>query len=143
LPIQQRLPYKRGFTNIWSTQWETINIGQLEGLTVNGPITPDVLAELGLTRGTRYPVKVLGNGELTSAVTIHTHAISKSAQASIEAAGGSVTLVERDDEWTSARPRSRRLPLSRELKDLRVGKVGGPSRREAEAQLKNREAKEA
>jgi hypothetical protein len=54
-----------------------------------------------------------------------------------------VEVLERNDEWTSARPRSRRLPLSRELKDLRVGKVGGPTRRQAEAQLKEREVKEA
>jgi len=143
LPIQQRLPYKRGFTNIWATQWETVNIGRLAELDVDGPITPEVLHKLGVTRGTRFPVKILGNGEISTAVTVHAHAVSKGAQASIEAAGGSVTLLERDDEWTSARPRSRRLPLSRELKELRVGKVGGPTRREAEAQLKNREAKEA
>jgi large subunit ribosomal protein L15 len=143
LPIQQRLPYKRGFTNIWSTQWETVNIGQLDDLQIEGPITPEALVAKGVIRSLRFPVKVLGNGEISTAITIHAHAFSKSAQASIEQAGGTVNLLERDDEWTSARPRSRRLPLTRELKELRVGKVGGPTRREAEAQLKEREAKEA
>ena len=143
LPIQKRLPYKRGFTNIWATQWETVNLDRLTELEIDGPITPQVLVDLGITRSTRYPVKILGKGELTSAVTIHAHAFSKSAQAIIEQAGGKVEIVERTDEWTSARPRSRRLPMNRELKELRVGKVGGPTRRQAEAQLKGREAKEA
>ena len=143
LPIQQRMPYKRGFTNIWKTQWETVNLGRLAELDVDGPITPDVLAELGVIRGTEYPVKILANGELTGAVTVHAHAFSKSAQAAIEAAGGSVTTLERNDEWTTHRPRSRRLPLNRELKAMRVGKVDGPSRREAMAILEEREAKEA
>jgi large subunit ribosomal protein L15 len=143
LPIQQRMPYKRGFTNIWKTQWETVNLGRLAELEVDGPITPEVLADLGVTRGTRFPVKILANGELTGAIMVHAHAFSKAAQAAIEAAGGSVETLERTDEWTSARPRSRRLPLNRELKAMRVGKVGGPTRREAMAQLEEREAKEA
>jgi len=143
LPIQQRMPYKRGFTNIWKTPWETVNLGLLAELGADGPITPETLAAAGVIRGTEFPVKILANGELTSAVTVHAHAFSKSAQAAIEAAGGSVQVLERTDEWTSARPRSRRLPLNRELKAMRVGKVGGPSRREAIAQLQEREAKEA
>ncbi len=143
LPIQQRMPYKRGFTNIWKTPWETVNIGRLAELEVEGPITPGVLADLGIIRGTEFPVKILAHGEVSSALTVHAHAFSKSAQAAIEAAGGSVETLERTDQWTSARPRSRRLPLNRELKAMRVGKVGGPSRREALAQLQEREAKEA
>ena len=143
LPIQQRMPYKRGFTNIWKTEWEIVNLGRLAELEVDGPITPEVLAELGVTRGTRYPVKILASGELAGPITVHAHAFSKAAMAAIEAAGGSVETLERTDEWTSARPRSRRLPLNRELKAMRVGKVGGPSRREAIALLEKREAKEA
>jgi len=143
LPIQQRMPYKRGFTNVWATSWETVNVGRIAELDVDGPITPEVLAEAGLIRSTRFPVKILGSGELTSAVTVKAHAFSKSAQALIEQAGGTVETLERTDEWTTARPRTRRLPLNRELKAMRVGKVGGPSRREALAQLQEREAKEA
>ena len=44
LPIQQRLPYKRGFTNIYRTPWATVNLGRLEALGIEGPITPEVLA---------------------------------------------------------------------------------------------------
>jgi large subunit ribosomal protein L15 len=143
LPIQKRMPFKRGFTNMWKTPWETVNLGQLAEFEIDGPITPEVLVQLGLIRGLEFPVKILANGEVTSARTIHAHAFSKAAQDAIEAAGGTVTVLERTDQWTSARPRSRRLPINRELKAMRVGKVGGPSRREAIAQLQEREAKEA
>jgi large subunit ribosomal protein L15 len=143
LPIQQRMPYKRGFTNIWSTPWETVNIGRLAELDIEGPITPEALAAAGAIRSVRFPVKILGNGELTKAVMVKAQAFSKSAQAAIEGAGGNVETLERTDEWTSARPRTRRLPLNRELKAMRVGKVGGPSRREALAQLQERESKES
>jgi len=143
LPIQQRMPYKRGFTNIWKTPWETVNLGRLADLEVDGPITPEVLANAGLIRGTKYPVKILANGDISGALTIHAHAFSKSALAAIEAAGGTVMTLERTDDFRTARPRSRALPLNRELKAMRVGKVGGPSRREAIAQLQERDAKEA
>lgn len=143
LPIQQRMPYKRGFTNVWATPWETVNIGRLAELEVEGPITPEVLAEHGLIRSVRYPVKILGNGELGAALTVKAQAFSKSAKTLIEQAGGTVETLERTDEWTTARPRTRRLPLNRELKAMRVGKVGGPKRLEALAQIAEREGKEA
>lgn len=144
LPIQRRMPYKRGFTNRLKTPWEIVNLSQLEELEVDGAVTPETLVEAGIVRSMDLPVKILGQGELTRSVTVKAHAYSKSAQEAIEKAGGSVETLERTDQWTSARPRSRRLPLNRELKQMRVGKVGGPSRREALAQLQERdEAKEA
>jgi large subunit ribosomal protein L15 len=141
LPIQQRMPYKRGFTNVWRTPWETINVGRLAELEIDGPITPDVLAEHGLIRSTRFPVKILGNGDVSGPLTIHAHGFSKSAKEMIENAGGTIEVLERTDQWTQARPRTRSLPINRELKAMRVGKVGGPSRREALAQLEEREGK--
>ncbi len=135
LPIQKRLPYKRGFTNIYRTQWEVVNLGNLEGLDVDGPITPDVLFARGVTRGIEFPVKILAGGELTRPIVVHAHAFSEAAKATVERLGGSVEQLERTDEWLEAKPRSRRLPLNRELKKARVGKVGGPTRREALAAL--------
>lgn len=143
LPIQRRMPYKRGFTNIWRTPWETVNLGRLAELGIDGPITPEMLADLGVTRGAQFPVKILANGELTGPLTIKAHAFSKSAQAAIEEAGGSIETLERTDEWITARSRSRRLPMTRELKAMRVGKVGGPSRREALEILRNQRVQEA
>lgn len=131
LPIQQRMPYKRGFTNRYKTPWETVNIGRLGEIENDGPITPSVLAKHGLIRGDQYPVKVLGDGDLDKALTVHVHAFSEAAKQRIEAAGGSAATIERTDRWVTARPRSRRIAVDREMKDLRVGKVGGPSRSEA------------
>jgi len=139
LPIQQRMPYKRGFTNVWATPWETVNVGRLAELEIDGPITPEVLEAHGLIRSARFPVKILGNGEITGALTVKAQAFSKAAKEMIEQAGGTVEVLERTDQWTQARPRTRRLPINRELKAMRVGKVGGPSRREALAQLQERE----
>jgi large subunit ribosomal protein L15 len=136
LPIQQRLPYKRGFTNIYRTQWEVVNIGRLEQLDFEGPITPEVLAERGVTRGTRFPVKVLANGEVTKRMEVRAHAFSGAAKEAIENAGGSTEILERTDEWLKAKPRTRRLPVTREFKNLRVGKAGGPSRSESVAALR-------
>jgi large subunit ribosomal protein L15 len=131
LPIQQALPYKRGFTNIHKIPWEVVNLQLLGDLQVEGPVTPDVLFERGVTRGLHFPVKILGAGDLAQALEVHAHAFSESARTRIEAAGGSVQLLERSDQWVSARPRSRRLPLNSTLKRSRVGKVGGPRRKEA------------
>lgn len=131
LPVQRRLPYKRGFTNIHKVQWEIVNLSRLEELGVDGPVTPDVLYARGVTRGLEFPVKILANGELTRAIEVHAHAFSAAAKQQIEATGGSLQTLERTDEWLTARPRSRRLPLDREMKRARVGKVGGLSRKEA------------
>lgn len=135
LPIQRRLPYKRGFTNIYKAPWEVVNLDRLEELVVDGAITPEVLYAAGVTRGLEFPVKILAGGELTRSITVHAHACSEAAKAAVEAAGGTVEVLERTDDWVNARPRSRRLPINRDLKKARVGKVGGPDRREALAAL--------
>src|SRR3954466_9392876 len=135
LPIQQRMPYKRGFTNIYRTPWEVVNLGRLEQLSVDIPITPEVLFSRRLTRGLEFPVKILAGGELTKPLVVHAHAFSEAARATVERLGGSVQVLERTDDWVHAKPRSRRLPLNRTLKRARVGKVGGPSRREALAAI--------
>ncbi len=132
LPIQKRMPYKRGFTNIWRAQWEIVNLDRLAELDLD-EITPQSLFEAGVTRGLQFPVKILGSGEISKPVKISAHAFSEAAKTQIEGAGGSVTVIERTDRWTVARPRSRRLPLNREMKAARVGKAGGPSRSEFEA----------
>jgi ribosomal protein L18E len=137
------MPYKRGFTNRLKAPWEVVSLTTIDGLDIDGDVTPAALVDAGVVRSLDLPVKILGGGEITRAVTVKAHAFSKSAQEAIEGAGGSVETIERDDQWTSARPRSRRLPLNRELKQMRVGKVGGPSRREALKVLSEQKAKEA
>ncbi|MCC6943266.1 MAG: 50S ribosomal protein L15 [Thermomicrobiales bacterium] len=129
LPLQKRMPYKRGFTNIFQTPWEVVNLRSLNDLNADGPITPELLDELGLIRGTEFPVKVLATGELSGKIEVHAHAFSEAAKEAIEKQGGSVVVLERTDRWVTARPRNRKLPIDRELKSARLGKVGGIERR--------------
>ena len=91
MPLHRRVP-KRGFTNIFKKEFSIINLEKLASLgeTI---ITLEVLKNAGLAkRG--LPVKVLGDGELKSALTVHAHKFSKSAQEKIEKAGGKVEVVQ-------------------------------------------------
>jgi NAD(P)-dependent dehydrogenase (short-subunit alcohol dehydrogenase family) len=62
-------------------------------------------------------------------LNIAVHAASKSAREAVEAKGGTITILERTDRWVTARPRNRKLPIDRELKAARLGKVGGLQKR--------------
>ncbi len=93
-PIFKRMPFRRGFTNIFKTRYEVVNIKQLERLDTTDPITPELLVERGVTRGIEFPVKVLGEGEISKAVTVRAHKFSQSAREKIESAGGTVEVIE-------------------------------------------------
>ncbi len=95
MPLVRRLP-KRGFTNIFRTEYAVINVGDLAELPSGaGPeVTPESLAAAGLVHRNK-PLKVLGDGELTAALRIKAHAFSKSAREKIEAAGGSCEELDR------------------------------------------------
>jgi large subunit ribosomal protein L15 len=93
MPIQRRLP-KRGFKNPFRTVYEIVNLDDIQALEETD-VTPEVLDQHRLIDlGKRRPVKVLGNGELERKVTVRAHRVSASARAKIEAAGGSVELLE-------------------------------------------------
>ena len=85
MPLIRRVP-KRGFTNIWRTEYAVVNLSQLAEL--EGDVTPESLTQQGLVRSGK-PVKVLGDGEVGKAIRVTAHKFSKSARAKIEAAGGS------------------------------------------------------
>lgn len=85
MPLIRRVP-KRGFTNIFRTEYSVINVQELEGF--EGDVTPETLAAKGMVRKGML-VKILGDGELGSAINVVAHKFSKSARAKIEAAGGS------------------------------------------------------
>ncbi|HKP52352.1 MAG TPA: 50S ribosomal protein L15 [Chloroflexia bacterium] len=101
-PIQQQLPYKRGFTNIWKTRYNVVNLSQLESdqIETGGQVTPDSLHQMGIMRNSTLPLKILGDGDLSRALHITAHKVSESARQKIEAAGGTITLIE-----TEAQPR--------------------------------------
>ncbi len=84
MPLIRRVP-KRGFTNIWKTEYAVVNLSQLAEL--EGEVTPEVLVERGLVRSGKK-VKVLGDGEIGKALTVVASKFSKSAREKIEAAGG-------------------------------------------------------
>ena len=95
MPIQRRLP-KFGFKNPTRVEYKAINVADIEALAAAAGLQELGIAEIvsaGLA-GKNDLVKVLGNGEIKTAVTVTAHAFSKSAIAKIEAAGGKATVIE-------------------------------------------------
>jgi large subunit ribosomal protein L15 len=90
MPLARRIP-KRGFKNRNRVEYQVVNVRDLDRF--DGEVGIDEMKEAGLVGSTRKPVKILGQGEITKAVSVSAHGFSKSAQAKIEAAGGSVTVV--------------------------------------------------
>ena len=90
MPLIRRIP-KRGFKNRNRVEYQVVNVRDLE--KVGGDVTPETLKEAGLVRSLRKPVKVLGVGEVSGKLSVAAHKFSATAQAKIEAAGGSVTLL--------------------------------------------------
>jgi large subunit ribosomal protein L15 len=95
MPLHRRMP-KRGFTNIFRKEFNIVSLERLVemGKEFHGdPITPDVLRKAGVIK-TKHPVKILGDGELKIAITVHAHKFSKSAQEKIAKAGGKVEVLQ-------------------------------------------------
>jgi large subunit ribosomal protein L15 len=91
MPLHRRLP-KRGFANIFRIEYEVVNLGRLADLGET-EITPEVLRKAGVVSSRKTLIKVLGQGELSKALTVHAHKFSKSAQEKIEKAGGKIQVV--------------------------------------------------
>ena len=95
MPLHRRMP-KRGFTNIFRKEFNIVSLERLLEMSeelLGEPITPEVLRKAGVIK-TKHPVKVLGDGELTVAITVHAHKFSKSAQEKITKAGGKAEVIE-------------------------------------------------
>lgn len=91
MPLYRRLP-KRGFTNIFGQKYAVINVGDLEKLTI-AEISLESLAGAGALKTSLKALKILGNGTLSRSLKVKAHALSESAKAKIEKAGGSVEIV--------------------------------------------------
>jgi len=91
MPLHRRLP-KRGFTNIFRQEYNIVNLEKLVALGET-TITPEVLRKAGVI-STKRPAKILGDGELKSAITVQAHKFSKSAQAKITKAGGKFEVLQ-------------------------------------------------
>lgn len=92
MPLQRRVP-KRGFNNIFATKFAIINVSDLEVFEANAVVDAEALKEKGLVKKTYDGVKVLGNGNLSKAVTVKASAFSESAKSKIEAAGGKAEVI--------------------------------------------------
>jgi len=88
LPIIKRLPRQRGFTNIFRTEYSTVNLARLNEFDNKAEITPEVLVTAGIIKSTKLPLKVLGHGEISKKLTIKANKFSQAAIKKIEAAGG-------------------------------------------------------
>jgi large subunit ribosomal protein L15 len=91
MPLHRRLP-KRGFTNIFKTEYAIVNLSDIAALGEKN-VTVESFHKSGLVRKKNLPIKVLGDGELKGAVTVQAHKFSKSAQEKITKAGGKFEAI--------------------------------------------------
>ena len=91
MPLHRRVP-KRGFTNIFRVEYAIVNLERIAALGEK-TITPEVLVKAGVVRRASDRIKILGDGELKSAVTVRAHKFSKSAQEKITKAGGKFEVI--------------------------------------------------
>lgn len=92
MPLVRRIP-KRGFTNIFAIEYETINVERLEIFEDGTVVTPELLLQYGLIKKIRDGVKVLGSGEVTKKLTVKAHKFTGSAKEKIEAVGGKAEVI--------------------------------------------------
>ena len=93
MPLQRRIPKLKGFTNPNRKEWAVVNVERLAVFDAGADVTPEAMRERGLVRPS-LPVKVLGRGEVDRRLTVRAHAVSGTARAKIEAAGGAVEIIE-------------------------------------------------
>ena len=92
MPLHRRIP-KRGFNNIFATKFAIVNVSDLEVFEAGAVIDTNALQDKGLVKKTYDGVQVLGNGNLSKAVTVKASAFSESAKSKIEAAGGKAEVI--------------------------------------------------
>jgi large subunit ribosomal protein L15 len=95
LPLVRRLPFRRGFTNIHRIEYKPVNLDRLQEKFGDGgqEVSPETLVEAGIIKRSDKAVAILGDGELTSALTVKAHRFSKTAQTKIEKAGGTIEVL--------------------------------------------------
>jgi large subunit ribosomal protein L15 len=93
LPLIKRLPRKRGFTNIFRTEYSLVNIDVLNRFEAGSEVTPERLLEAGVVKSLRKPIKILARGDISQPLSVKANAFSAAAKAKIEAAGGKVEEI--------------------------------------------------
>jgi large subunit ribosomal protein L15 len=92
MPLYRRIP-KRGFTNIWATEYTVLNVEDLNRFEAGTVVTTELLKEVGMVKQVKDGVKILGNGTLEKNLTVQVEKFSKSAIEKIEAAGGKAEVI--------------------------------------------------
>lgn len=109
--LVKRMPFRRGFTNIFRIEYQVVNLDRLEGWPAGVEVSPEALLEKRIVRKKTMPVKVLGEGDLGQALMVKAHKFSASARQKIEAAGGTVVelpwVVERHSRSRGPNPSMR------------------------------------
>lgn len=90
LPLVRRLPFKRGFTNVFRVRYAPVNLKRLAVFEAGAEVTPLALAALGMISSPEQPVAILGHGDIDRPLNVKAHRFSASARTKIEEAGGSV-----------------------------------------------------
>ena len=92
MPLYRRLP-KRGFTNIWGTEYTIVNVDDLNKFEAGTVVNQALLEEAGVVKQVKDGIKILGEGELKVALTVQADKFSKTAAEKIEAAGGKAEVI--------------------------------------------------
>jgi large subunit ribosomal protein L15 len=93
LALIKRLPRKRGFVNIFKTEYSIVNVGELKAFSANAEITPKELLDIGLIKSFKFPVKILGDGKIDRPLVVKANKFSAAAEKKIVAAGGKVEAI--------------------------------------------------
>ena len=94
LPLARRLPFKRGFTNIFRTEYTPVNLGELASFESGSEVTPESLVAAGVIKNLKNPIKILAVGEIKNPLIVKAHKFSATAKSKIETAGGKAEEVE-------------------------------------------------
>ena len=92
MPLYRRIP-KRGFTNIWGTEYTVLNVSDLNRFEAGSTVTLETLKEAGLAKQVKDGIKILGGGDLEKGLTVQANKFSKTAVEKIEAAGGKAEVI--------------------------------------------------
>ncbi len=93
LPLVTRLPQKRGFANVFRTEYSIVNLSKLSTFEPGSEVTPEKLVAAGMIKSLHHPVKILAEGNIEHPITVRANKFSAAAKAKIEAAGGKAEEV--------------------------------------------------
>lgn len=92
-PLYRRLPQKAGFNNVNRKEYAVVNLADLAQFEAGTDVNPETLIASGLVKNLKDGIKILGDGELSSAITVRAHKFSKNAEEKLKAAGCTVEVI--------------------------------------------------